>query len=159
MFRYYELLTDVSMSEIAAMQERIARGELHPIKAKLELGRLIVTDFHSPADAAAAIEKFDREVRRKEIPADIPTMDVPEGASGEKGINVDKLIARFGLASSVSDAKRKREAGAVEINGDRVTELMIASPGPEFLIQVGKKWLRFRNVGHLSSTPTLNNEP
>src|SRR6185437_13929073 len=47
MFRYYEMLTDTSMSEIAAMQERIAKGELHPMAAKMELGRLIVSDFHS----------------------------------------------------------------------------------------------------------------
>src|SRR5450631_4390685 len=47
MFRYYELLTDVSMEEIAAMQERMARGELHPMSAKMELGKLIVADFHS----------------------------------------------------------------------------------------------------------------
>src|SRR3984957_640501 len=39
MFRYYELLTDVSMTEIAATQERIARGELHPMEAKIELGK------------------------------------------------------------------------------------------------------------------------
>src|SRR5271165_5457756 len=31
MFRYYELLTDVSLVEIGAMQERMAKGELHPM--------------------------------------------------------------------------------------------------------------------------------
>ncbi|MDE3197669.1 MAG: tyrosine--tRNA ligase, partial [Acidobacteriota bacterium] len=68
MWRYYELLTDITMSEIAAMQERIARGELHPMNAKIELGKLIVSDFHSAGDAAAAAEKFNREVRQKEVP-------------------------------------------------------------------------------------------
>jgi len=152
MFRYYELLTDVSMSEIAAMQERIARGELHPMAAKIELGKLIVADFHSPADAAAAAEKFNREVRQKEVPMDIPEVSIPVGTTV---VNVDKLLAQYGLASSVSDAKRKREAGAVEIGGEPVRTLMYTLPGPNFLIQVGKKWLRFRDVGHLSST----NEP
>src|SRR5579871_6203685 len=65
MFRYYELLTDTSMSEIAAMQERIATGGLHPMEAKMELGRLIVADFHSSADAAHAADEFTRVVRQK----------------------------------------------------------------------------------------------
>jgi tyrosyl-tRNA synthetase len=155
MFRYYELLTDASMSEIATMQERIARGELHPMTAKIELGKLIVADFHSPADAAAAAEKFNREVRQKEVPADIPSVPMPEGVVSEKGIHIDKLIARIGLADSVSDAKRKREAGAIEINGQRVTDLISPLVGSELLIQVGKGWRRVGNVGHLSST----NEP
>ncbi|HZL56501.1 MAG TPA: tyrosine--tRNA ligase [Bryobacteraceae bacterium] len=143
MFRYYELLTDTSMSEIAAMQERIARGELHPMNAKMELGKLIVADFHSPADAAHAAEKFNREVRQKEVPADIATLSLPEGAMGAGGLHVEKLIARIGLAESVADASRKRKAGAVEINGVRVTELVFSVAGlNEIVIQVGKHWRR-----------------
>src|SRR5262249_40880654 len=51
MFRYYELLTDRSMAEIGRMRERIEAGKLHPMDAKIALGKLIVTDFHSAADA------------------------------------------------------------------------------------------------------------
>ncbi len=148
MFRYYELLTDISMAEIAAMQERIARGDLHPMTAKIELGKLIVTDFHSVADAAAAAEKFNREVRQKEIPADIPTIPMPDGVMTPNGVNVEKLIAKAGLADSVSDASRKRKAGAIEINGQRVTDLVIPADAPELLVQVGKHWRRITVVGH-----------
>ena len=41
---------------------------------------------------------------------------------------IEKLIARVGLADSVTDASRKRKAGAIEINGERVTELLIPAP-------------------------------
>ena len=146
MFRYYELLTDTSMSEIAAMQERIARGQLHPMEAKMELGRLIVTDFHSVNDAARAAEEFIRVVQRKEVPADVPTVPMPEGVLGPNGIHVEKLIARIGLAESVADASRKRKAGAIEINGQRVTELLIPATGAELLVQVGKHWRRVMPV-------------
>ncbi len=142
MFRYYELLTDVSMSEISAMQERMARGELHPMSAKMELGKLIVADFHSATAAGRAAEEFNRVVRQKEVPADIAVMALPEGVRVAGGINVDKLLARTGLAESVTDAGRKRKAGAVEINGARVTELVIPETGGELLIQVGKQWRR-----------------
>ena len=139
MFRYYELLTDTSMSEIAAMQERIARGELHPMTAKMELGRMIVADFHTPADAARAADEFTRVVRQKEVPSDIPAIPLPDGVQGPNGLNVEKLIARTGLADSGADASRKRKAGAIEINGQRVTELFIPAAA-ELLIQVGKQW-------------------
>ena len=145
MFRYYELLTDVSIVEIAAMQERIARGELHPMEAKIELGKLIVADFHSPSDAAQAAERFNREVRQKEVPADIPEVALPEGVAGPAGLNVDKLVARVGLMESVTEAGRKRKAGAVEINGVRVTELAFSTAGlSEILLHVGKNWRRVK---------------
>jgi tyrosyl-tRNA synthetase len=142
MFRYYELLTDTTMSEIAATQERIAKGELHPMTVKLELARLITTDFHSAALAAHAAEEFNRVVQRKEIPADIPTVPLPDGVRGPNGLHVEKLIARIGLAESVSDASRKRKAGAIEINGTRVTDLVIPAADAELLIQVGRHWRR-----------------
>jgi len=128
MFRYYELLTDVSMVEISAMQERIARGALHPMEAKMELGKLV-----------------NREVRQKELPPDIPDAPLPEGIAGPNGLNVDKLVARLGLIESVTEAGRKRKAGAVEINGARVTEVAFSTAGlSEILLHVGKQWRRVK---------------
>ena len=142
MFRYYELLTDTSMSEIAAMQECIAKGELHPMEAKMELGRAIVSDFHSAAHAGHAAAEFSRVVQRKEVPSDVPLVPLPDGVQGPNGTNVEKLIARIGLAESVADASRKRKAGAIEINGQRVTELWVPAVTGDLLIQVGKNWRR-----------------
>ena len=124
------------------MQERIARGDLHPMTAKMELGRLIVADFHSTTDATRAAEEFTRVVRQKEVPSDIPVVALPEGVRVANGINVEKLLARTGLAESGTDANRKRKAGSIEINGVRVTELVIPADGAELLIQVGKQWRR-----------------
>ena len=135
MFRYYELLTDKSLAEIAAI-----RAEQHPMEAKLALARMIVTDFHSAADAARAAEVFNAVVRRKEVPADIPTVPLPEGVRAANGLRLDKLLAKIGLAESVSDAARKIKAGAVEINGEKVKDLALASPAAELVIQAGKNW-------------------
>src|SRR5436305_7496232 len=49
MYRYYELLTDKTIAEIAAI-----RQAMHPMEAKIALGKLIVTDFHSASDADSA---------------------------------------------------------------------------------------------------------
>jgi tyrosyl-tRNA synthetase len=144
MFRYYELLTDRSLADIDRMRARIAGGELHPMQAKAELARLIVTDFHSASDAARAEEEFNRVVRRHEIPADIQTVPLPEGVRTAAGIRIDKLLAKTGLAESVSDAVRKIKAGAVEIDGERVHGLVLSyaladAPG-ELIVHAGKNW-------------------
>ena len=74
------------------------------MEVKMALGRRIVADFHSEAEAVAAAEAFNREVRQGLEPADTETVDLPAEARTEKGIRVDKLIAKIGLADSVSDA-------------------------------------------------------
>ena len=141
MWRYYELLTDKSLAEIAAM-----KAGMHPMEAKAALAKSIVTDFHSREDAERAAEVFNAVVRRKEVPADMPTAAMPEdGVQVEGGIRVDKLLAKIGLAESVSDAVRKIKAGAVEINGEKVKDLMLKNPPRELVIQVGKNWRRVRN--------------
>ena len=140
MYRYYELLTDTSMVEIDQMRRRIAEGGLHPMEAKIALGKLIVTDFHSAAEAERAAETFNSVVRRHEVPPDVPEVPLPEGAAVDGGVRVDKLLARVGLAESVSDAVRKIKAGAVEVNGEKVKELLLKNSPPPLLIQVGKNW-------------------
>jgi tyrosyl-tRNA synthetase len=142
MFRYYELLTDLSLPEIARLRELIAGGELHPMQAKIDLARSIVKDFHSSEEAERAAEEFNRVVRRRETPTEIRTVPLPDGVRSAAGIRVDKVLAKTGLAESVSDAQRKIKAGAVEINGQRSTELALPDGGGEWIIQAGKKWVR-----------------
>ncbi|HXB66743.1 MAG TPA: tyrosine--tRNA ligase [Candidatus Acidoferrales bacterium] len=137
MWRYYELLTDTSLAEIARLRET-----MHPMEAKIALGKHIVTDFHCAADAARAAEVFNAVVRRKEVPADLQTVPLPDGVRVETGIRVDKMLAKVGLAESVGDAARKIKAGAVEINGKRVQELILPNPVGDMVIQVGKNWRR-----------------
>jgi len=142
MWRYYLLLTDKSEADIAAMKARVADGSLHPMAAKTDLGRAIVADFHGQAEAERASAIFDSVVRRKEVPADMPSLSLPEGVTKDGAIRVDKLLARTGLAESVSDAVRKIKAGAVEINGEKVKDLAWTKSSLELVIQVGKNWRR-----------------
>jgi tyrosyl-tRNA synthetase len=144
MFRYYELLTDTSVAQIAGMRARIAAGELHPMEAKIALGKSIVGDFHGGEAAERAAEVFNSVVRRKEVPDDIPEVPLPESARAATGIRVDKLLAKVGLAESVTEAGRKIRAGAVEINGEIVRDLVLLDPSPELVIRVGKNWRKVR---------------
>lgn len=142
MYRYYELLTDVAMREIEELREAVRQGLKDPMEVKMALARLIVSDFHTQADAEAAYEAFNREVRQGLEPADTETVPLPADAQTPKGIRVDKLLARVGLAASVTEATRKLKEGAVEVNGARVTELLLTEAPGLLVLRVGKKWKR-----------------
>ena len=139
MWRYYLLLTDASVTEIDEMKTR-----MHPMEAKIALGKRIVADFHSAEEADRAAEVFTKVVRHKEVPQDMPVASLPEGVTKDGAIRVDKLLAKVGLADSVTDAVRKIKAGAVEINGEKVKDLALPSPPSELIIQVGKNWCKVR---------------
>jgi tyrosyl-tRNA synthetase len=132
MWRYWELLTDFSLPEIAALKTR------EPMSVKKELAGRIVADFHSAADARQAEEDFTREVQQGAEPADMDEITLP-------GYDrMGQVLVTASLASSRTEADRLIKAGAVEVNGLRIT-----SPGHTLqegvhTIRTGKKWKRVR---------------
>src|ERR1700733_10715081 len=136
MYRYWELLTDMPADQIAALRAAVQTGDKDPMEVKMDLARRIVSDFHSPASAEAAHEAFNREVRQGLEPEETATVDLPAEARHEKGIRLDKLIARIGLAESVTDATRKLKAGAVEVNGAICKDLVLAAGDPLLVVRV-----------------------
>jgi tyrosyl-tRNA synthetase len=142
MWRYYELLTDVSMTEIEKMKR-----EIHPMQAKKELARRIVADFHSGEAAVKAGEDWAKQFQKNQTPADIERQEVePEGLTGIRlqdgrwPIRLDKLLARCGLADSVSDGSRKIKQKAVSIDGKTETRLEVPLSLPiDLVIRVGRK--------------------
>jgi tyrosyl-tRNA synthetase len=135
MWRYWELLTDASLAEIAEMKS------WEPMQVKKELAGRIVSDFHSAAAAAQAEVDFAREVQQGGVPADIETVPLPSEACAPAGIQVPKLLVAVGLAPSRTEADRLLKSGAVEINGTRWTELL-HPVGSTMIIRAGKKWKR-----------------
>jgi len=129
MWRYWELLTDASLPEIAAMKSR------EPMEVKMELAARIVADFHS-AEAKQAGEDFNREVRQGGEPADIETMEY--GTAGE--IRVPQMLAAVGMAPTRTEAERLVKAGAVEIDGARSIDLKWLAEAGTHTIRAGKKW-------------------
>jgi tyrosyl-tRNA synthetase len=125
MWRYYELLTDVQVSDIEKMKR-----ETHPMQAKKELARRIVADFHSGEAAGKAGEDWaklrQREMSPENIPDDIEetrvafdkirAADSPEpGSDSLISVRLDRLLVICGLADSTTDAGRKLKASSVEL--------------------------------------------
>ena len=146
MWRYYELLTDLSLPEIDALRRRTAAGDEHPMEIKHALARRIVTEFHSAAEAARGEEAFRRVVQQGEVPADMPSHRLPEALREGGVVRIDKLLREIGLASSGGEANRKLREGAVEINGQRHQEMSYALPpdAQDLVVRLGKRWARVR---------------
>jgi tyrosyl-tRNA synthetase len=130
MWRYWELLTDLSLAAIAALKRR------EPMEVKMELAARIVTDFHSSGEGAQAAADFNREVRQHAEPEDVETIANQWYADG--GTNVPKMLVGAGLAPSRTEAERLLKAGAVEIDNERWTQLTY--PRERFTVRAGKKW-------------------
>ncbi|MGA2597946.1 MAG: tyrosine--tRNA ligase [Bryobacteraceae bacterium] len=137
MWRYYELLTDKSMADIAAM-----RASNAPMEHKMNLAHLIVQDFHSADDANHAAADFDREVRHHDVPTDIETVSYPSGV-----VNVPKMLQAIGLAPSRSEAERLVKSGALTVDSERHAALNLdLAPGAVRTLRVGKKWKRIEGT-------------
>jgi tyrosyl-tRNA synthetase len=141
MWRYYELLTDVTMVEIGKMTEQAAAGKVNPMQYKKELARRIVADAHGEAAANKATENWSTQFQKREAPNEIETVNVnyADVAAGNDAIKLDRLLARCGLADSVSDGLRKVKQKSVRIDGEVVAQPILQLKVPaEFTLRVGR---------------------
>lgn len=136
MFRYFELATRVSDSEV----EGLARA--HPMEAKKHLARTVTAQYHGAEAAEAAEAAFVRVVQRREIPRNVDIIRVP---APEPGLPLWKVLTDAGLVGTNSEARRMIRQGAVEVDGRRVMDMNEALPvGVEYTVRVGKR--RFGRV-------------
>ena len=144
MWRYYELCTDVSLAGIEQLKQLVAKGELHPKKAKEGLAMRIITDFNGEAAAKAAREEFERVFREGGTPDVIEEHRFPVGNGT---VFLPKLLTEVGLATSKSEVNRLLKQRAVRVDGEQlgqgVLELAVSS-GDQKLFKVGKR--RFARI-------------
>jgi tyrosyl-tRNA synthetase len=165
MWRYYELLTDVSLADIGKMKQDATTGAAHPMTLKKDLARRIVADFRTPEAAAKAGEDWARQFQKDEVPENIEEVKVSAAKvaiadalpnAGEGGaaqnincdpedsdrivIRADKLIREAGMVSSTSEAGRKIKEKAVHIDGRVVESLaIVVSVRKALTVRVGRK--------------------
>lgn len=116
MWRYYELLTDLSIAEIDVLRKSATSGERNPRDIKAELAKSIVSDFYSDGEAQKAEEEFNRIFKSKQGPEEIEEKMVPAGKR-----SLPHLLVEVGLAPSKAEARRLIEQGGVYLDGVRCT--------------------------------------
>ena len=136
MWRYYELLSQISANELGSMQEQAKLGALNPKTAKMNLAKEIVARYHSSDLAEAANIEFENVFKKKNIPEDIPVII----GWGSEPYNICTILKNNKLTDSTSAARRLIQQGSVTINGEKVEDVNQELPGnQEYLIKVGKK--------------------
>jgi tyrosyl-tRNA synthetase len=138
MWSYYELVTDRTPQEIAALKQEVATGKLHPMDAKMRLAQEVIAGFHGEDAARKAAEHFQRVFRDRQAPAEAPVVKLPKGPAKK----LTALLVDLKLIASKSEAQRLIEQGGVEIDGVRIDDPrgeIDLGKSAEFLLRAGKK--------------------
>ncbi|MCX2716973.1 tyrosine--tRNA ligase [Helicobacter sp. MIT 21-1697] len=138
MWRYYELLSSLSLQEIFALKEQVNAGNAHPKVVKEQLALEITTRYHNIDLAKQAKIAFDNVFSKDEIPTDLAVFTCNEGEWIAKVL----VIAR--LCESTSQARRDIRAGALKINKEKITNEELKLSKGEYIVQIGKR--RFAKV-------------
>lgn len=142
MWRYFELLSFRSASDLAALKREVESGK-NPRDAKFELALELVVRFHSEKSAKLAHENFINRFQHHALPENLSLLNLR--AKEKSGLGIAYLIKEAGLASSTSDAMRLIREGAVKIDGERVDDVkLIVAKNETHIYQVGKR--RFAKV-------------
>jgi len=141
MWRYYELLSNKSLEEIAQMKADAEAGKLHPKTAKENLAMELVARFYDEEAAKAAKAAFDNVFKANKLPEDMPEVSV------EEGIWICKALVDAGIEPSTSQARRDIKQGAVRVDQQKVTDEKTNLEKGEYILQVGKRKFAKVKVG------------
>jgi tyrosyl-tRNA synthetase len=143
MWIYYDLVTDRTPSEIAALKKEVASGAAHPMDVKMRLAQEVIAGFHGEEAARKAAENFQRVFRDRQVPEESLEIyiqwdpkagglwreDLKDGDILKLGqwtsLEVaptgvekwSKLLVQIKRVSSTSEAERLIKQGAIEIDG------------------------------------------
>jgi len=140
MLKYYDLATDISNEELAALRTGLADGSVHPRDAKMRLARTLGRMYHGE-EAAEAAERHSRTVfQQRELPEDIPEVPLSRDVLEQGKIRLIKLLVELGLQSSNGEARRSIEQGAVRVNERRINDIQAeVEVADGDIVQVGKR--------------------
>jgi tyrosyl-tRNA synthetase len=141
MFRYYELLTDVSLFEIEDWRKEIREEKLNPKDLKSKLAKMIVADFWGEAEAENAVQEFDKVFKQKEIPSDLTVHVVDPGKIAESAeVNIIDVLEE--ILASRGEAKRIVRQGGIYVDGSRIDDIekkLDFSKKDDYILKIGKR--------------------
>jgi tyrosyl-tRNA synthetase len=162
MWTYYDLVTDRTPQEVAALKKEVASGAKHPMDVKMQLAQEIISGFQGEEAARKAAENFQRVFRERQAPAEMEELRVkrvPGGLMFSRQNSADiaeqitfnlpsakvkwsKLLADLGQIGSASEAERLMKQNGLEIDGhlvnDPAARIDLDMPG-SYDIRAGKK--------------------
>ena len=147
MFRYYELLTDVPVSQIETWKSEAKAGRVNPKDLKVGLAKSIIRDFRDEKEAEEAAEEFDRVHKQKEVPANLETtvidrVKISDSVETQLRQSLINIIMDLQIFPSRGEAKRVIQQGGVYLDGQRIDDInyqVDITDIREHLLKVGKR--------------------
>jgi len=132
MENYFTLLTELGAEEVAVLTNP---EKTHPKEAKVQLGRAVVAEYYGAAAAEAAAEHFEKVFAQRELPDDMPEVQI-----AGRPVAATKLLLHCELVATGGEAKRMIKQDAVSINGSKVTDPNFEiSPEDGMVVRVGRR--------------------
>ncbi len=140
--RYYKYAALLDNDSVLKIEAGLKDGSLHPRNTKVDLAKKIIEIYHNIDAANAAFEEFERMFVKKDIPDDIPEMELE---CNENELIITDLLVMTGLAPSKKESRRLIEGGGVSIDGNKADDPFYkVNISEKKLIKVGKR--KFLNV-------------
>lgn len=136
---WFELCTDVPMTEVDAM---LAEGK-NPRDAKRRLARELVTLYHSAPEAEAADAYFIETFSKRNQPVEAEEASLSDEFVSDGQVTLPALISALGMAKSNGEARRLIDAGAVSLDGVKVSAVSVPVDSARgAVLKVGKHQFR-----------------
>lgn len=144
--RYYELATEKPAEDLGQIEKSLKQGTENPKNIKAALAGEIVRMYHGESAACRAAEEFERRFGAKRGTLDLEGVQKVVLEVEGQTIWIVNLLRQTGLVKSGGEARRKIAAGALKIDGEKVTAVdteLPVEPGKGVLIKLGRE---FRQV-------------
>lgn len=157
---YWRLVSGAPRKELQRVIEDLRSHRLHPMEAKKQLAERVVALYHGKEAAPRARKSFEEQFSERGVPSEMFEWRIPIRAD-EPSIGIKDLLVACGLARSGSEAWRKVDEGAVEVDGvvvrDRAARVDL-SLGQARFVRLGRRWVKV--VGEVgASAPTQSAAP
>ena len=161
MWPYFDLVTDHTPEEIAAIAAKVKSGAAHPMDVKMSLAREIISGFHGAEAGEKAAAEFQRVFRDREAPEAVPECkvkyfagdfilfqqngDVEEQTHHSSNTGIEKwtrFLFELEQVSSASEAERIVKGRGFEVNGQTISDpsaRIDLNQSAVYKLKIGKK--------------------
>ncbi len=123
----FTLLTEVPLTDIETIDQQLKDGA-NPIDFKKKLALTITAQYHDQLQADMAQTYFEQTVQNRQLPTELDQV-----ATDQNHWDILDLLVNFQLVDSKSKARQLFDQGALELNGQKITDRQLDIPQPAIL--------------------------
>lgn len=132
--KYFNLCTDLSISEVTEIENKLKSTEINPRDLKKKLAFEIVKIYHNEKKAKEAQENWENVFSKKEIPDEI------EEVEAEKNILISDLLVNKKIIASKSEWRRLVEGNGVhDLEKKETIKDVNLKTESDITLKIGKK--------------------